>query len=237
MSDSANSAAPEAKPPRRQFFAALVAAIAGVGLIGSSRRAAAAPQSSQPFVGEVMLFAGNFAPLGWLACEGQLLSIAENETLFALLGTTYGGDGQSTFGLPDLRGRTPIHAGQGPGLSAYTLGEMSGSELVTLSTGQLPAHPHTAMGDAAAGSSALRQRRHELLVDRRGIHRNARRRSGAIARCGGLPWREGNRFCRLGLLRLGRGLFGRIGWFLGHDVRSLVFLRSACPLVERLLFI
>ena len=96
----------------------------------------------QPYVGEIRMFAGNFAPAGWMFCEGQLLPISENETLFNLIGTTYGGDGQSTFGLPDLRGRIPLHMGQGPGLSAYTPGEMAGVEQVTLTVSQIPNHSH-----------------------------------------------------------------------------------------------
>ena len=100
------------------------------------------------------MFGGNFAPQGWAMCDGQLLSIAENDALFALIGTTYGGDGQTTFALPDLRGRIPTHAGQGPGLSARVLGESSGAENVTLTINQLPAHTHALQGstDIAAQS-------------------------------------------------------------------------------------
>jgi microcystin-dependent protein len=92
---------------------------------------------AQPYVGEIRMFAGNFAPAGWMFCEGQLLPISENETLFNLIGTTYGGDGQSTFGLPDLRGRVPIHMGSG-----FTLAQTGGVETVTLNTNQIPAHNH-----------------------------------------------------------------------------------------------
>lgn len=92
---------------------------------------------AQPYVGEIRMFAGNFAPAGWMFCEGQLLPISENETLFNLIGTTYGGDGQSTFGLPDLRGRVPIHQGGG-----FTLAETGGVEQVTLTVNQIPAHSH-----------------------------------------------------------------------------------------------
>ncbi|HPG08910.1 MAG TPA: tail fiber protein [Saprospiraceae bacterium] len=92
---------------------------------------------AQPYVGEIRMFAGNFAPAGWMFCEGQLLPIAENETLFQLIGTTYGGDGQSTFGLPDLRGRLPIHQGSG-----YILAETGGAEQVTLTVNQIPSHTH-----------------------------------------------------------------------------------------------
>lgn len=92
---------------------------------------------AQPYVGEIRMFAGNFAPAGWMFCEGQLLPISEYETLFNLIGTTYGGDGQDTFGLPDLRGRIPIHQG-----SNYTIGETGGAESVTLTTTQIPSHTH-----------------------------------------------------------------------------------------------
>jgi microcystin-dependent protein len=92
---------------------------------------------SQPYVGEIRMFAGNFAPAGWMFCEGQLLPISEYETLFNLIGTTYGGDGQSTFALPDLRGRLPIHQGNG-----FTLAETGGSETITLTVSQIPAHTH-----------------------------------------------------------------------------------------------
>jgi microcystin-dependent protein len=97
---------------------------------------------SQPFVGQVIMFGGNFAPAGWMTCSGQLLPISEYETLFNLIGTTYGGDGQSTFGLPDLQGRVPIHNGQGTGLSSYVIGGASGTESVTLNSQQIPAHNH-----------------------------------------------------------------------------------------------
>jgi microcystin-dependent protein len=96
---------------------------------------------AQPYVGEIRIFAGNFAPVGWMFCEGQLLPISENDTLFQLIGTTYGGDGQSTFALPDLRGRIPIHEGNG-----FTLAETGGTEEVTLTTNQIPAHTHPLTG-------------------------------------------------------------------------------------------
>ena len=96
----------------------------------------------EPFIGQIILFAGNFAPRGWALCDGQLLDIASHSALFDILGTTYGGDGNTTFGLPDLRGRAPVHVGHGPGLSNYTLGERTGTETVTLTTAQIPAHSH-----------------------------------------------------------------------------------------------
>jgi microcystin-dependent protein len=98
---------------------------------------------AQPYVGEIRIFAGNFAPAGWMFCEGQLLPISENETLFQLIGTTYGGDGQSTFGLPDLRGRVPVHQGNG-----LILAQNGGVEEVTLTTQQIPIHTHPMLGSA-----------------------------------------------------------------------------------------
>jgi microcystin-dependent protein len=109
---------------------------------------------SQPFVGEIRIFAGNFAPAGWAFCDGQLLSIAENDVLFQLIGTTYGGDGQETFALPDLRGRLPIHMGQGPGLSNRIIGEQGGTEVEALTVSQMPIHTHAAVLSSGAGSEA-----------------------------------------------------------------------------------
>src|SRR5512138_1946918 len=109
---------------------------------------------AQPYVGELRMFAGNFAPAGWLFCEGQLLPISEYETLFNLIGTTYGGDGQSTFALPDLQSRVPIHMGQGPGLSSYVIGEAGGTEAVTLTVQQIPNHGHPAAATSVDGSDA-----------------------------------------------------------------------------------
>lgn len=103
---------------------------------------------AQPYVGEIRMFAGNFAPAGWMFCEGQLLPISEYETLFNLIGTTYGGDGQSTFALPDLRGRLPLHQGNG-----FILAETGGVETVTLTTSQIPAHSHPWLASSTAASS------------------------------------------------------------------------------------
>ncbi len=100
--------------------------------------------STEPFIGEIKILGFNFAPKGYLTCSGQVLSIAQNTALFSLLGTMYGGNGQTTFGLPDLRGRAPIGQGQGPGLSSYNMGQLSGTENVTLLTTNLPAHTHQA---------------------------------------------------------------------------------------------
>jgi microcystin-dependent protein len=107
---------------------------------------------SDPYLGELCLFPYNFAPRGWAFCSGQTLSIAQNQALFSLLGTTYGGNGQTTFALPDLRGRAPISAGQGPGLGSYSLGEVGGVEAVTLGVGQLPAHNHGVNASSSATS-------------------------------------------------------------------------------------
>ena len=102
---------------------------------------------AQPYVGEIRMFAGNFAPVGWMFCEGQLLPISENETLFQLIGTTYGGDGESTFALPDLRGRIPIHQGSG-----FILAETGGAEEITLTVQQIPAHSHPFLGSNAVAN-------------------------------------------------------------------------------------
>ncbi|MCY4780334.1 tail fiber protein [Sphingobacterium sp. UT-1RO-CII-1] len=107
----------------------------------------------EPFIGQIQLFGFNYAPRGWAFCHGQLLSINSNPVLFALLGTTYGGNGQSTFGLPDLRGRVAIGHGQSPGFSTYTLGEQGGAESVTLLPNQMPAHTHQLMVSNAAGTT------------------------------------------------------------------------------------
>lgn len=103
---------------------------------------------SEPFIGEIRPFGFNFAPRGWAMCNGQLMSIAQNQALFSLLGTNYGGDGQSTFGLPDLRGRAPVHPGTGPGLAPVVPGETSGVEAVTLIQTHLPPHGHTTRASA-----------------------------------------------------------------------------------------
>jgi len=109
---------------------------------------------SEPFVGEIKMFAGNFAPRGYAFCDGQLLAVSQNDALFSLYGTIYGGDGRTTFGLPDLRGRIPLHQGQGSGLSDRKLGSKGGSEKVTLTVNQLPSHPHTAMASNNPATSA-----------------------------------------------------------------------------------
>lgn len=108
---------------------------------------------ASPFVAEIRMFGGNFAPRGNAFCNGQILAISQNTALFSLLGTTYGGNGTTNFALPDLRGRMPIGFGQGPGLSNYSLGEQSGQEAVTLLQTEIPAHNHVPMGGSAAGTT------------------------------------------------------------------------------------
>lgn len=103
---------------------------------------------ADPFVAEIRIFPFNFAPKGWAWCDGQLMPLSQNTALFSLLGTTYGGDGKSTFALPDLEGSAPMHPGQGPGLSLHDLGEIGGSETVTLLESEIPAHSHALQGTA-----------------------------------------------------------------------------------------
>ena len=102
----------------------------------------------EPMIGEIRMFGGNFAPRGWALCNGQLMSISQNNALFSLLGTIYGGDGRTTYGLPDLRGRCALHSGNGPGLTERRLGSKSGTAIVTLTTNELPSHTHSLAIDA-----------------------------------------------------------------------------------------
>jgi microcystin-dependent protein len=110
---------------------------------------------SDQFVAEIRIFAGNFAPKGWAFCNGQLLPISQNTALFSLLGTTYGGDGKSTFGLPNLQGSAPLQQGQGPGLTLRDLGETGGSSTVSLLQSEIPAHSHAVSGTAVAGTTGV----------------------------------------------------------------------------------
>ena len=112
-------------------------------------------KAQDSIIGEIRMFAGNFAPTGWAFCQGQLLPIAQNQALFSLLGTTYGGDGRTTFALPDLRGRVPVGFGQGLGLSNRVIGEQFGSELVTLNINQMPSHNHTVNAVTSEGNQNL----------------------------------------------------------------------------------
>lgn len=106
-----------------------------------------------PFLGQIQMVGFNFAPRNWALCDGQLLSISQNTALFSLLGTTYGGDGRTTFGLPDLRGRVPLHPGSGPGLPTYSLGQKGGAYTQTLTQAQMPSHTHQLRGVASAGNT------------------------------------------------------------------------------------
>jgi microcystin-dependent protein len=108
---------------------------------------------ADPYIGEIRMFGGNFAPAGWALCDGGLMPIVENEALFALIGTTYGGDGQSTFARPDLRGRLPVHQGQGPGLSPRVIGQIGGTETVALGPSQIPSHAHSLLGTSNPAST------------------------------------------------------------------------------------
>ncbi len=107
---------------------------------------------AQPYVGEIRMFAGNFPPVGWMFCDGQTLPISENETLFQLIGTTYGGDGQETFNLPNLQSRIPLHFGTGPDGITYQLAEQAGTESVTLTTQQIPIHTHPQLCSTGSGA-------------------------------------------------------------------------------------
>jgi microcystin-dependent protein len=108
-----------------------------------------------PYVGEIRMFAGNFPPNGWMFCEGQTLPISENEVLFQLIGTTYGGDGEETFNLPNLASRVPIHMGTGPDGTTYQIGEMAGTEQETLTTQQIPNHTHALVGSTGTATSQV----------------------------------------------------------------------------------
>ena len=126
-----------------------------IGLFAILSMGKANAQQVETFLGEIRMFAGNFAPTGWAFCQGQLLLIAQNQALFSLLGTTYGGNGTTTFALPDLRGRVPVGFGQGPGLSNKYLGQQFGTETVTLTTAQMPAHSHTVNAVTTEGNQNL----------------------------------------------------------------------------------
>src|SRR5690242_3704435 len=139
---------------RRWFLGRLAAVLAGAALPWRPRPAQAAPQEVGPYIGEIMLISWTFPPKGWTFCNGQLLPINQNQALYSILGTTYGGDGTQTFALPDLRGRVPIHMGQGPGLSPRSRGERAGESAHTLILSELPSHTHVARGSSALGTSA-----------------------------------------------------------------------------------
>ena len=154
-------ARPVADGGRRRFFRRAGAVAIGTGLlmpevaraatrditpgtvVDAAGRPIRNPQGNQPYVGEIMLFGGNFAVRQWANCDGQLLAVSSNDALFSILGTTYGGDGRTTFGVPDLRGRTPINAGAGPGLQPVVMGQKYGAETLTLTSATMPSHAHT----------------------------------------------------------------------------------------------
>lgn len=115
---------------------------------------------SEPFIAEIRIFAGNFAPRGWAFCNGQLLPISQNTALFSLIGTTYGGDGRSTTALPDLKGRVPMHPGRGPGLTSRRLGQRGGAEMITLTEAQMPNHNHTVVAMNAPSNNNSPQNNH-----------------------------------------------------------------------------
>jgi microcystin-dependent protein len=127
--------------------------VLGVAAMFATLTSAAYAQATEPFLGQLALVPYNFAPKGWALCNGQILSINQNTALFSLLGTTYGGDGITTFALPDLRGRVPISAGQGAGLSNYDLGQTGGSETHALTVSELPAHSHALSADTSVGTT------------------------------------------------------------------------------------
>lgn len=132
---------------------AFLAAAANIFVPSKIKADTKSVNGSDPFVGEIMKFGGSFAPSGWATCEGQLIQISQNDALFSLLGTIYGGDGRTTFGLPDLRGRVPVHPGNGPGLTPISLGQKGGVENVTLTTNQLPQHSHNLNVNSGGGNS------------------------------------------------------------------------------------
>jgi microcystin-dependent protein len=159
-------------------------------LLGCLLAPVGARAGDTPFIGELMLTGYNFCPKGWAPANGQLLSIAQNTALFSLLGTYFGGNGQTTFGLPDLRGRTPIGVGQGPGLSDRAVGEQGGVETVTLTTDQMPAHTHAAYGSTLVGNTpnpaaSLPARKVRTLLYRGGSPANTTLAADAIGPTGG----------------------------------------------------
>lgn len=143
-----------AAPSRRGFLARLAALVGGGVVAGSAPNVFATPAdiegSGLPFIGEIKMVAFHYAPVGWLSCNGQLLPISEHTALFFLIGTTYGGDGQTTFGLPDLRGRMPLHSGPG-----YVLGQFGGASAVSLVTTQLPSHAHSLAAEGGVATASL----------------------------------------------------------------------------------
>jgi microcystin-dependent protein len=151
---AASAATPAAAEdqPRRGFLKRLLTLTAGGAVVAAANPPAASAGIDQ-WIGEIALVGFNFEPQGWAFCNGQLLAISQNTALFSLLGTTYGGNGTTNFALPDLRGRVPLHFGQGPGLSLYNLGQAGGVEAIALTMNQMPAHNHLVNASAANGTS------------------------------------------------------------------------------------
>ena len=175
--------------PRRHFLGRALALLAGAALPWGVRRSEADVQSISPYIGDIMLISFNFAPKNWALCNGQLLPINQNQALFSILGTNYGGDGRVTFALPDLRDRVAIHMGQGPGLSNYSIGQRAGEQAHTLTLAELPAHTHVARGSSAAGSSAspagMVAARNAAQIPQYGANVDAIMAAGAISTVGG----------------------------------------------------
>ncbi len=138
---------------RRYKSQGILAVLMGIALFATWNPGESRAQATDPFIGQLALVSFNFAPHGWAFCNGQILPISQNQALFSLIGTTYGGDGVTTFALPDLRGRVPLSSGQGPGLQNYVIGQTGGQEFVTLTLSQIPAHTHAAMCDTTVAST------------------------------------------------------------------------------------
>lgn len=137
----------------RNRTTSLTIIVALLALVGAPMLGFSEVFASDPFLAQITMFGGNFAPRSWAMCDGQLLAISQNTALFSLLGTTYGGDGRTTFGLPDMRGRVPMHPGSGPGLTPRKLGQKFGVESVTLTAAQMPAHNHNVQASKGAGNA------------------------------------------------------------------------------------
>jgi microcystin-dependent protein len=189
---------------RRSFLKRILAFVAG-GAVVAAVKPNDAKADGDPFLGEIALVPYNFEPRGWAFCNGQLLPIAQNTALFALLGTQFGGNGQTTFALPDLRGRVPMHDGgsQGPGLSSYSVGEMGGVENVTLLAAQMPSHNHAVNANSANGTSdspvnGVMGKNASGVPQYSGVAPNATMAATAIANAGGSQPHE-NRPPYLGL--------------------------------------
>ena len=140
--------------PRKLTKAAMAAGTALTLALGALGTPSQSHAGAQPYIGDIMYVGWNFATAGWSECNGQILAINSWQSLFSLLGTTYGGDGETTFALPDMRGRVPVHFGQGPGLSNYSMGQKGGEEQVTLTAAQLPSHNHSLHGTTSRGDES-----------------------------------------------------------------------------------